>query len=109
MGTGSMSGGSMASDGLGGGAGATAMDGTSGLDRTWAYRDEGWAESGRDLVGYGVEATDGSIGKIDEASNEASGSHVVVDTGPWIFGTKDWSPRAPSATSTTTAARSGST
>lgn len=31
---------------------------------------------------------DGSIGKIDATSNEAGASHVVVDTGPWIFGTK---------------------
>ena len=30
----------------------------------------------KDLVGYDVEATDGSIGKIDEASTEATGSTV---------------------------------
>lgn len=41
-----------------------------------------------DMVGYGVEATDGSIGKIDEATNEAGSSYIVVDTGPWIFGKK---------------------
>lgn len=41
-----------------------------------------------DLVGYDVEATDGSIGHIDEATNEAGASYVVVDTGPWIFGKK---------------------
>ena len=43
--------------------------------------------SGADLVGYNVEAVDGGIGKIDEATYEA-GSSVVVDTGPWIFGKK---------------------
>ena len=32
--------------------------------------------------------TDGSIGSVDEASNEAGGSYVVVDTGFWIFGKK---------------------
>ena len=42
----------------------------------------------RDVVGYDVEATDGSIGKIDEASNEAASSYLVVDTGFWIFGKK---------------------
>ena len=42
----------------------------------------------RDLVGYDVEAADGSIGKIDEASNDASASYLVVDTGFWIFGKK---------------------
>jgi hypothetical protein len=39
-----------------------------------------------DLSGFKVEARDGSIGKVDEATNEAGGSFVVVDTGPWIFG-----------------------
>jgi hypothetical protein len=41
-----------------------------------------------DLTGFEVEATDGKIGKVDEATQEASGSFVVVDTGPWIFGKK---------------------
>jgi hypothetical protein len=41
-----------------------------------------------DLVGYEVEATDGHIGKIDEATYEVGSSYVVVDTGPWIFGSK---------------------
>lgn len=41
-----------------------------------------------DLVGFKVEAVDGSIGKIDGATDEVGGSYVVVDTGPWIFGRK---------------------
>jgi hypothetical protein len=41
-----------------------------------------------DLVGFHVEATDGGIGKIDEASEEAGRNVLVVDTGPWIFGKK---------------------
>ena len=54
---------------------------------TWTYRDT--LKTGqRDLVGYQVEAADGSIGKIDEASNEAGAAYVVVDTGFWIFGKK---------------------
>ena len=40
------------------------------------------------VTGYSVEATDGGIGKIDEATYEVGGSYVVVDTGPWIFGKK---------------------
>jgi hypothetical protein len=52
----------------------------------WDYRDQDW--SSRQLVGYEIEAIDGSIGKIDEATNEAGGSYVIVDTGPWIFGKK---------------------
>ena len=38
--------------------------------------------------GYHVEATDGRIGKIDEASHASDASFLVVDTGPWIFGRK---------------------
>jgi hypothetical protein len=41
-----------------------------------------------DLTGFKVEATDGGIGKVDEATHEAGGSYVVLDTGPWIFGKK---------------------
>ena len=41
-----------------------------------------------DLSGFDVEATDGHIGKIDEATNDTSASYVVVDTGFWIFGKK---------------------
>jgi hypothetical protein len=41
-----------------------------------------------DLIGFSVEATDGHIGKVDEASEEAGRSFLVVDTGPWIFGKK---------------------
>jgi len=41
-----------------------------------------------DLAGFNVEALDGGIGKVDEATYEAGGSFIVVDTGPWIFGKK---------------------
>jgi hypothetical protein len=53
----------------------------------WSFRVEGWTDD-LDLVGYDVEATDGSIGKIDKATNDADRQHVVVDTGFWIFGNK---------------------
>jgi hypothetical protein len=58
----------------------------------WTYRernDLGYdPTSGRDLTGFEVEAVDGSIGKIDEATYDVGRSYVVVDTGPWIFGKK---------------------
>ncbi|RQX12194.1 hypothetical protein DDE19_28900 [Micromonospora ureilytica] len=41
-----------------------------------------------DLVGYQVQASDGRIGTIDEASDETDAGRLVVDTGPWIFGQK---------------------
>ena len=52
----------------------------------WTYRDQSWLTS--QVTGYSVEATDGSIGKIDEASNDVGAGYIVVDTGPWIFGKK---------------------
>ena len=41
-----------------------------------------------DLTGFKVDATDGEIGKVDEATREVGGSFLIVDTGPWIFGKK---------------------
>ncbi|MFC8350138.1 PRC-barrel domain containing protein [Streptomyces sp. NPDC057280] len=35
---------------------------------------------GADLVGYAVEATDGSVGRVDAVSTEAGPEHVVVAT-----------------------------
>jgi hypothetical protein len=57
---------------------------------TWKYRDPSLATSltQQELLGYDVEAIDGSIGKIDDATLEADLGHIVVDTGPWIFGKK---------------------
>jgi len=52
----------------------------------WMYRETAWTQG--DLSGFEVEATDGSIGKVDEATNDAGGGYIVVDTGPWIFGKK---------------------
>jgi|SRR5262245_15027899 len=45
-----------------------------------------------DLAGYGVEAADGHIGKIDEATYEVGASYLVADTGFWIFGKKRMIP-----------------
>ena len=52
----------------------------------WTYGET--VRTGGDLSGYHVEATDGSIGKIDEATYDEGTSCLVVDTGPWIFGKK---------------------
>ena len=57
----------------------------------WTYGDVdtlGVDPTRMDLTGFSVEATDGSIGKVDEATYETSRSYIVVDTGPWIFGKK---------------------
>ena len=55
----------------------------------WVFRAEsGFGTETRDVAGYKVEATDGSIGKVDEATYDTGSSYIVVDTGPWIFGKK---------------------
>jgi Protein of unknown function (DUF2795) len=51
----------------------------------WTYRR---APTGIDLKEFDVEAVDGSIGTIDQATDEAGVSYIVVDTGRWIFGKK---------------------
>ena len=60
------------------------------MSDVWTYREGilGSDVSAQNLVGYGVEAEDGSIGKVDEWTYDVGSSHLVVDTGPWIFGKK---------------------
>jgi hypothetical protein len=54
----------------------------------WTWRETVPSLEDLDLTGFKVEAVDGSIGKVDEATHETGGSFIVVDTGPWIFGKK---------------------
>jgi hypothetical protein len=53
----------------------------------WTFRTEP-SLTGAELVGFSIEATDGGIGKIDEGTEEMGSTHLIVDTGPWIFGKK---------------------
>src|SRR5687767_7291785 len=53
----------------------------------WTYRDQNWT-SAKNLVGYKIDARDGEIGAIDDATYDVGSSYIVVDTGPWIFGRK---------------------
>jgi hypothetical protein len=63
------------------------------MEDVWMYRDSSSLGSNVvdtkvDLSGFKVEALDGSIGSIDEATYGTTRSYIVVDTGPWIFGKK---------------------
>jgi hypothetical protein len=64
----------------------------------WTYGDQSTLGADMvgdvDLTGFSVEALDGGIGKIDEASYDVGASYIVVDTGPWIFGKKVMLPAA---------------
>lgn len=52
----------------------------------WAFADPSWPTI--DLTGFGVEALDGGIGSVDDVSHQTGTGHLVIDTGPWIFGRK---------------------
>ena len=52
----------------------------------FTFRDERLART--DVTGFEVEATDGGIGKVDDATRDVGNSYIIVDTGPWIFGKK---------------------
>jgi hypothetical protein len=53
----------------------------------WTYADQYMAQP-LDVDGFEVAATDGDIGKVDEATYDVGTSYIVVDTGPWILGRK---------------------
>jgi hypothetical protein len=62
------------------------MDRTATIYDIYVFPDPAW--SNLDLSGYHVEAVDGEIGTVDEASYELGSDALVVNTGPWIFGKK---------------------
>jgi hypothetical protein len=57
--------------------------------RIWSYRGPALSAN---LRGYEVEALDGRIGTVAEATDGTRGGYVVVDTGPWIFRKKAMLP-----------------
>ena len=57
------------------------------MQELWTYREAEALEE-VDVTGFAVEATDGEVGKVTEATYELGSSWLVVDTGPWIFGRK---------------------
>jgi hypothetical protein len=57
--------------------------------RIWSHREPVLSAN---LRGYEVEALDGRIGTVAEATDEARGGYVVVDTGPWVFRKKAMLP-----------------
>ena len=59
----------------------------------WRYNRNA-STQGIQLKGFDVEAADGHIGHVDDATEEVAGSYLVVDTGPWIFGKKVMLPGA---------------
>ena len=57
------------------------------ITEMWTYVDQdSWI--GADIAGFSVEAFDGEIGTVDEATYEPGASYVVVKSGPSVFGNK---------------------
>ena len=58
-------------------------------DSIWIWQVTSSADTALpDVTGYEVEALDGHIGKVDEATYDNDRGALVVDTGFWIFGKK---------------------
>ncbi|MEU9119828.1 PRC-barrel domain containing protein [Streptomyces sp. NPDC048506] len=55
-------------------------------DSIWGYQDTAGHRTGVDLTGFSVEAIDGTVGTVEQHSDEAGAACLVVDTGVWIFG-----------------------
>ena len=56
------------------------------MSELWTFEVVELADPAVDLTGWEVDATDGRIGKIDEATYDSGAGSIVVDTGFWIFG-----------------------
>ena len=55
------------------------------MSTIWTYNNQAGRDLQSAIIGYDVEATDGSIGEVTEESTVVDGSHIVVDTGFWIL------------------------
>ena len=58
----------------------------------FAFRADVFAGPPIDLTGFDVEAADGHIGKVDEATYKEGTGCLVVDAGFWVFGKKRMIP-----------------
>lgn len=52
----------------------------------WSYTPDLSPVAERDLTGYTVVASDGTIGHVDRQADHHGMRHLVVDTGVWVFG-----------------------
>ena len=62
------------------------MNRSTTLTDMYVWTEPTWAHL--DLSGFHVEALDGEIGSIDQATYKVGADSIVCDTGPWIFGKK---------------------
>jgi hypothetical protein len=55
------------------------------MSGTWSHHPDTRVPD-ESVIGFDVEAIDGSIGTVDEARHDPGDAYLVVDTGHWIFG-----------------------
>lgn len=75
----------------------------------WGYRADSGYETGTDLIVFKVEEADGSIGKIDEHTDDAGAGYLVSTPAYGSSASTFSSPPAPFSASTVTTKRSTST
>ncbi|MFH8447962.1 PRC-barrel domain-containing protein [Streptomyces fungicidicus] len=56
------------------------------IESIWSYAPDLGDVQARDLTGYTVVASDGTIGHVDRQADHHGMRHLVVDTGVWVFG-----------------------
>uniref|UniRef100_A0AAU3H5G4 PRC-barrel domain containing protein n=1 Tax=Streptomyces sp. NBC_01401 TaxID=2903854 RepID=A0AAU3H5G4_9ACTN len=56
------------------------------METVWAVPAQVGRSLGDDVIGYGVEAEDGSIGTVVRLSPVPGFGHLVIDAGVWRFG-----------------------
>ncbi|WP_042435437.1 hypothetical protein [Streptacidiphilus anmyonensis] len=56
------------------------------MNDIWGYRPAARYTAGTDLTGYQVDAIDGHVGKVDDATDDVGSAFIVVNCKPWLFG-----------------------
>ncbi|MFD5876142.1 hypothetical protein [Streptomyces sp. NPDC060322] len=56
------------------------------MNTVWIWQAQLDRPPGDDVIGYGVEAPDGSVGTVIRLSPVPGFDHLVIDAGVWKFG-----------------------
>ncbi|MFK4148742.1 PRC-barrel domain containing protein [Streptomyces sp. NPDC004065] len=56
------------------------------IEGMWTYPPQAGHAEGLDPTGFTVVATDGTVGHVDREADHFGMTHLVVDTGVWVFG-----------------------
>ncbi len=56
------------------------------MNSMWDYPMRNGSQGPESLVGFAVEASDGTVGQVERQVDQPGMQHLVVDTGVWVFG-----------------------